>query len=60
MHPYVDQLGGVARLQVPEDGRLVEVGQVGHVLALLELGRVDLRDQLALDRLFLQAEIDLW
>merc|ERR1712107_251467 len=37
----VDQLGLVAGLQVPEDGGVVEVGQVDHVLALLELGRVD-------------------
>merc|ERR1712012_1052831 len=37
----VDQLGLVPGLQVPEDGGVVEVGQVDHVLALLELGRVD-------------------
>merc|ERR1712223_2278739 len=36
----VDHLGLVASLQVPEDGGIVEEGQVDHVLALLELGRV--------------------
>ena len=37
----MDHLGLVAGLQVPEDGRVVEESQVDHVLALLELGRVD-------------------
>ena len=37
----MDHLGLVASLQVPEDGGVVEEGQVDHVLALLELGRVD-------------------
>jgi hypothetical protein len=32
----------VSGLQVVQHGGLVEVGQVGHVLALFELGRVDL------------------
>ena len=40
----MDHLGLVASLQVPEDGGVVEEGQVDHVLALLELGRVDLAD----------------
>ena len=39
---YVDQLGLVASLEVVEDRGLIEVGQVGHVLALLKLGRVHL------------------
>merc|ERR1719412_287017 len=38
----VDKLGLVASLQVPEDGGVIEEGQVDHVLHLLELGRVDL------------------
>ena len=38
----MDHLGLVAGLQVPEDGGIVEEGQVDHVLDLLELGRVDL------------------
>ena len=36
----VDHLGLVTGLQVPEDGGIVEVGQVDHVLALLKLRRV--------------------
>ena len=40
----VDHLGLVASLQVPEDGGVIEEGQVDHVLALLELGRVDLEE----------------
>ena len=38
----VDQLGLVPGLQVPENGGVVEEGQVGHVFTLLKLGRVDL------------------
>ena len=37
----MDHLGLVAGLQVPEDGRVVEEGQVDHVLAFLKLGWVD-------------------
>ena len=37
----MDHLGLVASLQVPEDGGVIEEGQVDHVLALLKLGRVD-------------------
>ena len=37
----VDHLGLVAGLQVPEDGRIVEEGQVDHVLAFLEFGGVN-------------------
>merc|ERR1712004_964100 len=45
----VDQLRLVPGLQVPEDGGIVEVGQVDHVLALLELGRVDTTDLSSLE-----------
>merc|ERR1711881_234122 len=38
----MDQLALVASLQIPEDRSIIEEGQVDHVLALLELGRVDL------------------
>ena len=31
----VDQLGHVARLQVPQDSGLVEVGHVRHIIELL-------------------------
>ena len=34
----VDHLGLVSGLQIPEDGRVVEEGQVDHVLTLLKLG----------------------
>ena len=44
----MDHLGLVASLQVPEDGGVVEEGQVDHVLALLELGRVHPADELGL------------
>ena len=37
----MDHLGLVASLQVPEDGGIVEEGQVDHVLALLKLWGVD-------------------
>ena len=40
--PYVDQFGDVSRLEVVKHGRLVEVREVGHVLAPLKLGWVDL------------------
>merc|ERR1712012_213266 len=54
----VDQLGLVAGLQVPEDGSVVEVGQVDHVLALLELGRVDATDLASLEGELLVADGD--
>jgi hypothetical protein len=38
----VDQLGLVTALQVVEDGGVVKVGQVDHVITLLELRRVHL------------------
>ena len=44
----VDQPLDVPLVQVEEDGGVVEVGQVGHVLAAVVLGRVDLGDQLLL------------
>ena len=37
----VDHFGLVSGLQIPEDRRVVEEGQVDHVFALLKLGRVD-------------------
>ena len=45
----VDQLGEVALLQIVQHGRVVQVGQVGHVLTLLVLWRVHLRQQVFLD-----------
>merc|ERR1719450_636412 len=45
----VDKLALVAGLQVPEDGGVIEEGQVDHVLNLLELGWVDLADLCCLE-----------
>merc|ERR1712015_375984 len=38
----MDQLALVAGLEIPEDRSVIEESQVDHVLALLELGRIDL------------------
>ena len=43
----------VSGLEVVEDTGLVEVGQVGHVLAAVELGRVHLAHQVLLEHLLL-------
>ena len=51
----VDQLDEVALLQVVEHRSVVEVGQVGHVLAFLVLGRVHLGHLLLLEVLLLCA-----
>merc|ERR550532_63808 len=45
----VDKLCLVASLQIPEDGGVIEEGQVDHVLDLLELGRVDLANRGSLE-----------
>ena len=44
----------VSGLEIPEDRGVVEEGQVGHVLALLELGRVDLPQLLGFEDFFLK------
>jgi len=49
----VDKLGLVTGLEDVEDGGIVEEGQVGHILTLLVLGRVDLSDLLLLEVLHL-------
>ena len=51
----VDQPLNVPLVQVEQDGGVVEVSQVGHVLAAVELGRVDLTDQVLLEDLLLAA-----
>lgn len=48
---YVDQFAVVTLLQVVQHRRLVQVGQVGHVLGLLEFRRIHL-GQLVLAELF--------
>ena len=55
MSAYIDQFGLVARSQVVKDRCFVEIGQVGHILAFLKLGRVDLLDLLPLEDLLLVA-----
>ena len=39
---YIDELGNVSGLQIPQNRSLVEIGHVGHIVKLLHLGRVDL------------------
>ena len=53
---YVDQLMVVTLLQVVEDWRIVQVGQVGHILSLLILGRVHLLQCILLEVLGLNYE----
>ncbi len=55
----------VSSVKVVEDGGLVEVRQVGHVLALLKLGRIDLLNLILFQDTFLfliwsgtQADLD--
>ena len=50
----VDELGLEADLQVVEDRGVVQVSQVSHVFALLELWRVDLSNLLGLEHFFLK------
>ena len=49
----VDQLVDISDLQVPEYGGVIEVGQVGHILAAVELGGVDLAHLVLLVHLLL-------
>ena len=49
----VDKLVDISDPQVPQDGGIIEVGQVGHVNAAVELGRVDLSDLVLLPDLLL-------
>ena len=51
----VDQPLNVPLVQVEQDGGVVEVGQVGHVLATVVLRRVHLGDQLLLVLLHLSS-----
>lgn len=50
---YVDQLVVISLPQVVQNGRLVEVGQVGHVLDFFILGRVHLVHLVFLQGFFL-------
>ena len=53
-YTYVDELLDVADLEVMEDGGVVEVGESGHVLAHVELGRVHLGHLILFELLHLQ------
>lgn len=46
---YVDQLSDVSLLQVVQDTSIVKVGQIGHVLSLFVLGRIQLLQDILLD-----------
>ena len=50
----VNQLGLVATLQVVEDGSIIEIGQIDHVVTLLKLRRVDLANLVGLEGFFLE------
>lgn len=52
---YVDELMVVSLLQVMQYGGVVQVCQVGHILAFLVLGGVDLGDEVLLEILALRA-----
>ena len=51
MTTHVDEFGDVSGLEVMEDAGVVQVGEVGHVLAPLELWRIDLLDLVLLEDL---------
>ena len=53
----IDELSLEADLQVMEDRGIIQVSQVGHVFALLKLGRVDLAQLLCLENFFLWENI---
>ena len=46
---YVDQFSEISLFQVVEDRGIIQVGQVGHVLSLLILGRIQLLQKIFLD-----------
>ena len=49
----VDQLSLVSGLQVPEDRGFIEKSQVGHILTLLKLWRINLSNFLRFEGFFL-------
>ena len=49
----VDESLNVSLLQVEQDGGVIEIGQVRHVLAAVVLGRIDLGNKLLLEGLLL-------
>ena len=53
----IDKLGFVSNLKIVKYRRIIKIGQVRHVFALFELGRVDLSKFLILEDFFLKREI---
>ena len=47
--PYIDELVNISLFEIVKDRSFVQVGQVGHVLGLLILRRVQLLQQVLLD-----------
>ncbi len=45
--------------RVPQDAGVVEVGQAGHVIGAVKLGRVDLANMVFLEDFFLGKEIKM-
>ncbi len=50
---YIDELGVVALSQIVQDGRVVEVSQIGHVFNFFEFRRIDRKALVFLEMLFL-------
>ncbi|KAF2646480.1 hypothetical protein P280DRAFT_12060 [Massarina eburnea CBS 473.64] len=50
---YVYQVGLVPHVQIVDDRRLVQMRELGHVVGLVELGRIDLVDRVGLDLVLL-------
>lgn len=50
---YVDKLGLITLAQVMQHGCVIKVCQVGHIISLLILGRIDLTDKVFLEVLAL-------
>ena len=53
----VDQLIDISDPQIPEDGRVIEISEVGHVLATVELWRIHLTDLILFVHFFLQKNL---
>ena len=49
----VDELVDISHFQVPEHRSVIQVGQVGHVLAAVKLGRVHLPNLILLEHLLI-------
>ena len=54
----VDQLVDISDLQIPENRGVIEIGQIGHILAAVELGGVDLTHLVLLVHLLLQTGVN--